>query len=112
MNQRDDSSSCRDVDRYQTISALLSSASAVAAVAVRGRWVWIAELAVIAAQLVTDLRRQRHTRRPHGSAHPALPPCATVPKLPGDYLPDWIAVSEYPRDAGYSGGEGPCPGNL
>lgn len=64
MDQRDDNSSgYRDEDKYLTISALLSSASAVVAVAVSGQWVRIAQLVAIAAQLATDLRRQRHTRR-------------------------------------------------
>ena len=111
MNQSDEKS-CRyaDKDKYPTISALLSSASAVAAVAVSGQWARIAELVATTAQLATDLKHQRRTRRTNGTAHPALPPCATVPKLPRDYRPDWIAIPpEYRQGVRYPGREGPCP---
>jgi hypothetical protein len=111
MNDGDDSSSgYGNEDNYLTISALVSSASAVVAVAASGQWARIAQLVVIAAQLATDLRRQRHTRRTDGNACPALRPPVTVPKLPGDHMPDWIAIPpECQRSGRYLGREGPCP---
>lgn len=110
MNQRDDSSSgYSDQHKYLTISALLSAASTIAAV-VGGQPAWMAQLVVIAAQLATDLRSHHHTRRTNSNAHPALPRCATPPKLPEEYLPDWIAVlAEYRQGVRYPPREGPIP---
>jgi len=84
-------------DKCLTLAALLSAVSTVIGVAASGWWAWIAQIALAAAQLATDLGPRCDTRESNGKSRATHSPGTAVPRLPENHPPDGIAMAAMQR---------------